>query len=207
MSIHTDFIRAWLARWEGTERVGYIPCRRTNFTGFSSYDANVYGEVLGASGVTIGSGLDLGQQTAADLRRMGVPAALVARLSPYLGKRKMDAVAALLAQPLTLTEAECKTLDEAVHSDYITRAAKLYDAEADMPFAACPKEAQAVIVSLFYQLGVGRVYPVTWRALCAGDWPSASRELQTGFTHYANRRADEGRLLAGLAAGAASEGA
>lgn len=202
MPIHADFIRTFLTRWETRQTVAYIPCQCRNYRGHTAYDPALYGPVIGVSGVTVGTGLDLGQQGTDDLRRMGVSAALSARLSPYLGKRRMDAVAVLAAAPLTLTDAECDALDEAAHTDYIARAARLYDAEADQPFTSCPKEAQAVIVSLFYQLGAGgSAYPVAWRALCAGDWPAASRELQHGFARYANRRADEGRLLAGLPAG------
>lgn len=204
MSIHTDFIRDFLTRWETRQAVGYIPCQRRNYLGHTAYDPALYGPVIGVSGVTVGAGLDLGQQAEADLRRMGLAESFGERFRPYLGKREMDAVTALAAAPLTLSDAECDSLDAAVHADYIARAAALHDAEADMPFRDCPREAQAVIVSLFYQLGAGKTrYPVTWRLLCEADWPGAARELQTGFTRYANRRADEGRLLRDLPAGAA----
>lgn len=204
MPIHTAYIRSFLTRWESRQTAAYIPCQRRNYLGRGAYDYALYGPVIGVSGVTVGTGLDLGQQSTADLRRMGVPQALVARFLSYLGKRKMDAVHALHDFPLTLSDAECDSLDAAVHADYIARAAALYDAEAEMPLRDCPAEAQAVIVSLFYQLGAGRTrYPKTWRLLCEADWPGAARELQTGFTRYANRRADEGRLLAVLPAGAA----
>lgn len=197
MPIHTDFIRNFLARWETRQTVAYIPCQRRNYTGGRAYDFAVFGPVIGASGVTVGTGLDLGQQSEADLRRMGIPAALIGRFLPYLGHRKMDAVFALHDAPLTLSDAECDALDAAVHADYIARAAALYAEESGQPFGDCPPEAQAVIVSLLYQLGAGKTrYPNTWRLLCAADWAGAARELQTGFTRYANRRADEGRLLA-----------
>ena len=207
MPIHTDFIRAFLARWETRQTVAYIPCQRRNYIGQRPYDVLHYGPVIGASGVTVGTGLDLGQQAEADLRRMGVSGALIARFRPYLGLRKMDAVLALQSAPLTLSDAECDALDAAVHADYIARAAALFDRYTDLPFADCPAEAQAVIVSLFYHLGSPFAtyghpgYPVLYSRLCHGDWPEASRELLTGFTRYANRRADEGRLIASLAAG------
>lgn len=193
--VHTEFIRRFLARWETRQLVAYIPCQHRNFTGRENPAA--CGEPIGASGVTVGTGLDLGQQGEADLRRMGVSDALIERFCSYLGKRRDEAVGALARAPLTLTDAECDAVDAAVHDDYIRRAAALYDSEADEPFADCPPEAQAVIVSLFYQLGSGRTrYPVTWRLLCEGDWAGAARELKTGFKRYANRRRDEGRLLA-----------
>ncbi len=205
MNIAVDRIRDFLGKWVTRQTVAYIPCSRRNFRGESPYDPARYGEVIGVSGVTVGTGLDLGQQAEADLRRMNLAGAFRERFRPYLGKRRHEAVAALTAAPLTLADAECDVLDAAVHADYIARAAALYDADADMPFAACPPEAQAVIVSLFYQLGAGRTCcPKTWRLLCSADWPAASRELQTGFTRYARRRADEGRLIGGLAAGEAA---
>ncbi|WP_241159754.1 pesticin C-terminus-like muramidase [Desulfovibrio sp. ZJ200] len=169
--VHTEFIRRFLARWETRQLVAYMPCRKRNFTGREKRAE--CGEPIGASGVTVGTGLDLGQQAEADLRRMGIPA------------------------PLTLTDAQCEAVDAAVHGDYIRRAAALYDRDsAGLPFANVPPQAQAVIVSLFYQLGAPSGYPKTWKYLCAGDWAQAARELQTGFKRYANRRADEGRLLA-----------
>lgn len=196
--VHTDFIRRFLARWETRQLIGYVPCKRRNFTGRENPAA--CGDPIGASGVTVGTGLDLGQQGEAALRRMGVSDALIKRFCPYLGKRRDEAVGALARAPLTLTDAECDAVDAAVHDDYIRRAAALYDAQASTLFADCPPEAQAVIVSLFYQLGRGNIrYPVTWRLLCAGDWAGAARELQTGFKHYSNRRVDEGRLLAEVA--------
>ena len=116
MPIHTDFIRAFLARWETRQAVAYIPCRKRNYTGSRAYAPALYGPIIGASGVTVGTGLDLGQQAEADLRRMGVSDALIARFRPYLGKRTAEAAAALAAAPLTLSDAECDALDAAVHA-------------------------------------------------------------------------------------------
>lgn len=200
MPVHTEFIRQFLTRWETRRLVAYIPCKRRNFTGRENPAA--CGEPIGASGVTVGTGLDLGQQGEADLRLMGMADELIALFRPYLGKRRQDAVVALAAAPLTLTDAQCDAVDDAVHAAYIQSAARLYDRHAERSFGDIPAQAQAVIVSLFYQLGSpnGRPgYRKTWALLCAGDWAGAARELQTGFKHYANRRADEGRLLAEVA--------
>ena len=200
MPVNRSFIRKFLDKWETRQTVAYIPCRKRNFTGHNR--AADCGEVIGQSGVTVGTGLDLGQQGEADLRRMGLDDATISRFRPYLGKKRQDAVAALAVAPLTLSDAECDAVDNAVHDDYIRRAADLYDRNTESrSFADQPQEAQAVIVSLFYQLGnpfpsknhTG--YPLLYGHLCHGDWQVASHELQTGFRNYANRRADEGRLL------------
>lgn len=204
MPIHSDFISTFLTRMEERHCVAYIPCRLRNFTGRE--DPARCGEPVGASGVTVGAGLDLGQQSEADLRRMGLDAELTGLFRPYLGKKRQEAVAALAAAPLIITESQCEAVDRAVHGDYMRRAADLYDRHTQgLPFAALPPQAQAVIVSLFYQLGSpfpsGKHagYPVLYRHLCAGDWAQAAQELTHGFRHYAARRRAEGELLKEIA--------
>ena len=201
MSITVSYIHSFLRRWEGRETVAYIPCRERNFTGSRPYDEGLYGDVIGASGVTVGCGLDLGRQSERDLARMGLAPDLVALFRPYLGKSRDDAVKALADAPLTLTDAQCDAVNDAAHNDYIKRAASAYDrARPDAPFSEIPAQAQAVIVSLFYQLGAGVAqYPKTWRHLLNADWEAAARALETGFARFTTRRADEARLLREIA--------
>lgn len=195
MPIHTASIRAFLLKWETSQTEGYIPCRKRNFTGRNDFAQ--CGEVIASSGVTIGTGLDLGQQSAKSLRDMGLGATLMVRFAPYLGLSRMAAVAALQRAPLTIMPAQCAELDELVHAHYIRNAAKAYDRAAVLRFEDIPAEAQTVIVSLFYQLGSGpKAYPIAWALLCASAWAGAAHELKTGFKRYANRRFDEGRVLA-----------
>ena len=199
MSIAVSYIHSFLARWEGRETVAYIPCRKRNFTGHNNFAD--CGDVIGASGVTVGCGLDLGRQSERDLARMGLAPDLVALFRPYLGTSRDDAVKALADAPLTLTDAQCDAVNDAAHNDYIKRAASAYDnAGPDAPFSEIPAQAQAVIVSLFYQLGAGVTqYPKTWRHLLNADWEAAARELETGFARFTTRRADEARLLREIA--------
>lgn len=200
MPIFTDFISAFLTRMEERHCVAYIPCRRKNFDGHGN--AADCGEPVGQSGVTIGAGLDLGQQSEADLRRMGLERELIDLFRPYLGKKRVSAIQALAAAPLTITETQCDAVNRAVHGDYIRRAADLYDRNTKgLPFAELPQEAQAVIVSLFYQLGSPfpsrshTGYPALYGHLCRGYWQAAALELKTGFKKYACRRRQEGELL------------
>lgn len=86
MPIFTDFISAFLTRMEERHCVAYIPCKRRNFDGHGN--AGDCGEPVGQSGVTIGAGLDLGQQGEADLRRMGLEMELINLFRPYLGKKR-----------------------------------------------------------------------------------------------------------------------
>ena len=95
MPIFTNFISAFLTRMEERHCVAYIPCRRKNFDGHGN--AADCGEPVGQSGVTIGAGLDLGQQSEADLRRMGLERELIDLFRPYLGKKRISAMQALAA--------------------------------------------------------------------------------------------------------------
>lgn len=125
MGIHHDFITAFLTKWERRKLQGYVPCRPGgNYIGSGSY---VGCDPIMSSGVTIGTGVDLGQQTEAYLTSIGISVELVDKLRPYLGKRRHDALEVLYQKPLYITDAECDALDTAIHTDYTERVAKLYD--------------------------------------------------------------------------------
>ena len=189
--------------FEGPQQLrGYIPC---NLSGGGT--ANYYGGdhperyiPMGISGVTVGTGVDLGQTDAASLAGMGVEEALIERLRPWLGRRQRDAVNALHAAPLVLAAADADALDAAMLGHHVKKISARYDRDAGAgAFAELPWQAQAVIVSIQYQRGVNSPYkyPNTWAALVRRDWADAARRLKTGsfWTGYQQRRALEGRLL------------
>ena len=188
MSINFDFIKKFLGLMEGQGITrGYVPCDKA-------------GRPLGVSGVTIGTGVDLGQQTGAGLLDMGVPHAVVKKLLPYIGLKKAAALAAIKAQPLVLTPAEVAAIDDAVFARYVRDIEARYNKDNPAsPFADSPPEAQAVLVSILYQRGLGspKNYPNTWKLLLAGDWPGAAAKLCNGalWDGYQTRRAAEGKLL------------
>lgn len=191
MPIHQQYIREILARFEGAGIPrGYVPC-----------DKN--GVPLGVSGVTVGTGVDLGQQTAAGLMDMGVPDALVRRLIPYIGLKRGAAQDAIKRQALILTSAEVASLDAAVIARYVRDIAARYDRDAPQHrFAELPREAQAVVTSLLYQRGLNSPtkFPQTWAALLRGDWPDAAARLCNSalWDGYQTRRKAEGLILRGI---------
>ena len=188
MSINFNFIKNFLGPLEGAGVTrGYVPCDKA-------------GRPLGVSGVTIGTGVDLGQQTGAGLLDMGVPHAVVKKLLPYIGLKKAAALAAIKAQPLVLTPAEVAAIDDAVFARYVRDIEARYNKDNPAStFADSPPEAQAVLVSILYQRGLGspKNYPNTWKLLLAGDWPGAAAKLCNGalWDGYQTRRAAEGKLL------------
>lgn len=209
MPIHTDKIREVLHRpgFEGPQQLrGYIPCNLT--TGGS---ANYYGGPnpqrylpMGISGVTVATGVDLGQTDAAALGGMGLNPSIVNHLRPYLGQRAAAAVAVLHRLPLTVSQDAADALDAAMLGHHIAKIAAYYDAAAgDGAFARLPWQAQAVIVSIQYQRGVNspRKYPNTWKAFVNQDWRDAASRLKNGrlWSGYQNRRRLEGLLLEEIA--------
>jgi len=187
--IHYDFINSVLALFEGKAiNRGYVPCKN--------------GEPLGASGVTIGTGVDLGQQTRAGLSAMGVPEDILVILTPYFGLQKQAAVEKLRLAPLTLTADQVAILDDAVHKHYILETASKFG----FPFEFAPKEVQAVAVSLCYQFGepFRKASPGlgwAWNALRAGEYRTAASYLTNpkgwseSHQQYLPRRRQEAALL------------
>ena len=192
--------------FEGPQQLrGYIPC---NLSGGGT--ANYYGGdhperyiPMGISGVTVGTGVDLGQTDAASLAGIGIEEVLIERLRPWLGRRQRDAVNALHAAPLTLAAEEADALDAAMLRHHVRKIAARYEWEAGAgAFSELPWQAQAVIVSILYQRGVNSPskFQKTWAALVRRDWADAARRLKTGsfWEGYQQRRAREGALLAEL---------
>lgn len=91
MAIAMEFIRNFLKKWETRQLIGYIPCEKRNYRGGPGEGF----EPIGQSGVTIATGLDLGQQTRGSLIRYGIVGTLFEKLSPYLEKTRYRAIDAL----------------------------------------------------------------------------------------------------------------
>lgn len=190
MSINTEFITQVLGRFEGKAILkGYVPCRN--------------GEPIGASGVTIATGFDLGQQSRASLEGMGMPPALISRFAPYLGVQRKEAQRILAQKPLVLTREEVEIVDAAVHAKYIDETAAMFGRAV---FEAAPKEVQAVAVSLHYQFGTParKASPAlknSWDAMRQGKYRDASQYLRdpSGWSashqQYQKRRNAEAALL------------
>ena len=201
MSVDLVYLAKFLNRpgVEGPRQVrGYVPARPGDFTGAAGQQPAGYA-AIGASGVTIATGCDLGQTDAATLKAYGLPFALIGVFTPYLGLKKADAITTLARLPLFIAPDAAEAVDHAVHAGYLARyVMPAYNREALTPFADLPRQAQAVIFSVCFQKGCGGVrrdWPKTWGFLVRGAWAAAASELLTGFTQYANRRAIEGRLL------------
>ena len=196
-----DYINDFLNRQgvEGPRQLrGYIPARPGNFYGNANQRPDAY-TAIGASGVTIVTGGDLGQTDVPTLQEYGVPGATINQLRPYIGLKRADAIAKLSALPLTISAETGAMLDDCIHSGYLRKyVAPAYQKAAGITFDALPKQAQAVVFSVCFQKGCGGVrrdWPKLWGYLVTQNWCAASKELRTGFSQYQLRRRIEGELL------------
>lgn len=197
-----EYISDFLSKVEGKRQTaGYIPCNLVS-GGTANYKGGPHPErykAMGASGVTIATGCDLGQTDRYTLISYGLPPAIANLFAFYFGKKRDAAINALHAEPLTITEAQAKAVDEAVHKGYLNRYVRpAYEKDSGASFDALPPQAQAVIMSLCFQKGCGGVrkdWPKVWGYLIHQQWQQASQELLTGFTQYVGRRKKEGNLL------------
>ena len=202
--IYYDKIEEVLSQFEG-KRVckGYIPCNLRSGGTANYYGANNVDNYIpmGVSGVTIATGVDLGQTDIPTLRKTGVSENTINILKPYIGKTKRNAVLALNAKPLLITAEQALELDRCMHAHHIEIIARRYDKDAGVgKFETIPWQAQAVIVSILYQRGTGspKHFPNTWRALVNGMWREAAEKLMNKnlWTGYHSRRCGEGKILA-----------
>ncbi len=157
------------------------------------------------SGVTIGTGVDLGQRSESEIDALDIPPALKSRLKPYAGKTKNNAVAALQQHPLIVTDAEAEALDKAVKGPIVARLTAAYDAAAAaagaaLGFAALPAGAQTAIASVAFQYGtdLARRTPNFWKAATRQDWPVVIAELEDFGDSYPTRRKAEAALVRGI---------
>lgn len=156
---------------------------------------------ISSSGVTIATGFDLGQRTEADLRKLGLSNDLVAKLKPYLGKIKQEAVAALAKQPLRITPEEGLTIDKCVKQNHLERLQLKYGASPfnvkKVNFFDLPAECQTAIASVSFQYGVNLNLraPVFWKAASSQNWHETVRILNNFGDAYPTRRGKEAKLL------------
>jgi hypothetical protein len=168
------YIETVLGRFEGKGiSRGYIPCEKgTWYPGGADK-----GAVLGQSGVTIATVVDLGQQTERGF--VGLAADLLAKLRPYLSLKREATKEALTHRPLNLSAAEIKQIDALIHKRYIDETSVMFGRSI---FETAPKQVQAVAVSLHYQFGTparkdSPALAGAWEGMRHGEYQEAAGYL------------------------------
>ena len=182
MDINWKFI----ARLEGGQQLnGYVPNPETS-----------------KSGVTIATGVDLGQMTPAQIQNLDIPEALSAKLSPYAQKIRQEAVDYLKDHPLTVSQEEASAIDKAISEHAVETLEKTYDGAIagnshSIQFHTLPSEAQTVIASVAFQYGTNlkKRAPKFWHAVTLQNWKETVSILRNFGDHYSKRRHQEADLL------------
>lgn len=127
-------VRDVLKGAESTETVGYVPS-------------------VGDSGVTIGTGFDLGQFNETELKNMGLDSTLIATLKPYLGLKKDAAKAKLKSNPLQLSASVVADMDNKVWGYEVDKAISKYEKNTGFAWDNLPNEVQDSLLIQSFQLG------------------------------------------------------
>lgn len=148
------------------------------------------GVPLGKSGVTIGSGFDIGQHSAQEIRDLNLGADLTARLLPFATLKGQLAVDKLSQVGLHITQSEEMLINAQVHSDKAVNLIVAYDnAVGYGAFYKLPGAAQTIIASVSFQYGsLAIATPNFWNDVIHKDWGAAIAELRNFGDDYGPRR-------------------
>jgi len=159
------------------------------------------------SGVTLAAGIDLGQVKPGDAMLSALPADLLARISPYIGKRGRSAVLLLQAKPLVLSNAEADFLMAEKKAQFVASVSEHFDAGARQTYSAVPEGPATALMSVAWQYGdpwrdpkCGDLWKIAqacdWKQLAAYliDTPSSGRPYFPD-RRFASRRAREGQFI------------
>ena len=149
------------------------------------------------SGVTIATGVDLGQRSRSDINQLDIPDALKDKLSPYSELKGQAAEDFLRDNPLVLNEEEADSLDKAIKEPALSSVSAKYDnSAAAKNFSQLPPAAQTAIASVSFQYGdLATRTPTFWGHVTNGRWQQAVNELRNFGDRYPTRRGKEADLL------------
>jgi uncharacterized protein len=137
------------------------------------------------SGITIATGVDLGQRNREEIGKLPIGDALIQKLLPFAGLRGEAAKARAKAESgrFRLEPHEAEALDAAIFADIYTRVKGRYDGEyGGGAFEALPKPVRTVIMSIAYNEGPYAKAPNFRGYVARGDWVGAIRELRNWST-------------------------
>lgn len=206
---------AFLALQEG-ELVpdGYVPKYKKDIKDKKGNVIHKKNDVIGFSGVTISTGVDLGQQSYVGtekiieiyIKNFGNAdnvdvTSLLKKLNPYFGKKRENAVAALHEKDLHVAPEENKLLAKSFGFNTQELAEKQFNRKntLGMKFKQLPKEIQTVMVDFSYQYYIDdtkdSLKKKFWEYTYNGQWKELSEWLKSQPDQFKDRRKSEGQLL------------
>lgn len=124
------------------------------------------------SGVTVGTGIDLGRRSKAELKELDLPESLIEKVAPYLGKKDSEATSYLKKNPLNLSQEEADALDTAIGENIFNKVSAKYTDATGQDLSSLPEEARTVIESVAYNFGpnLDTKLPSFWKHVVNNDW-------------------------------------
>jgi len=170
-------------------KTGYVPTKKT-------------GEIIGTSGVTIATGVDLGTKDRKFFEDMDVSEEIILKLEPFFNLKGEEAL--LNAKKLKLSASEVKELDTAIKKKYSKDIINQYEKDSGKNFEDLTSGQQTVITSVAFQHGLKQTTSYNfWDQVITDDWDGAITNLRdwdgTGEPSQTQTRRDkEADLLEGL---------
>ncbi len=169
----------FIGELEGNSATGYVPDARGS-----------------NSGVTIGSGFDIGSRSVHEIRNVFEPD-LARKLEQFCGVVGIDALNLLIKNPLVLTDEEVMKINQFAKEEATIRLKTEWDlSDSVVAFEDLPDICQTVIASVSFQYGnLSLSTPNFWGQVISLDWDAAIRNLRNFGDRYGTRRNKEADLL------------
>jgi len=192
-----EFSRAYIGEAENAPRilVGHIP-------------QNADGSIMGDSGITFSTGLDLGKQTVGSLRNLNLNENLIKKLEPFLGKTGQEAKDFLKDNNIEITQDEFDEIDrklfvfefDNLQDLWDSKLIKGMDPEGTTRWIDLTPNQRTVIQSVLRQYGTSGA-PTFIEHASRSDWENVIDELEnfvnpeSGKEQYLSRRENDSNLL------------
>ena len=159
-----------------------------------------------SSGVTIATGIDLGQRGASDIDKLDITDDLKKKLKPYCLKTGKAASDLLAKSPLSITADEADALTKAVKGPMLDSLVSDYNAAVDAANAAdhcnrvhfdqLPTGVQTAVASAQFQYNsLASRTANYWKQVTEQRWADASKNLKDFGDRYKTRRKLEAGLI------------
>ena len=171
------------------------------FEGFnptSNFPSNPGDRYFNNTGVTFGSGVDLGQRSKQDLLNDGVPQSIADKLDGYYMLRGQSAYDKVKSNPLTLSDNEAHLLSNIYIDKFSHKIEGLFnDANIGLRFSDLPFRTRTALVSIGYQKGfnLSRTASTVWNRVIAKDWNGLVNAFNNIVDGTPDRRKREGALV------------
>lgn len=133
------------------------------------------------SGITIGTGVDLGYRTASEMTNYGVSAAGVAALSPYLGLTGYSAVNYATAHGYpSISISDAVALSDGLYNSIQSQLIRNYNSAntINVPFDQLPSAVQTTLMDIAYNSpNVASAAPIFWSQMTSGRYADAVNTL------------------------------